>query len=60
MLALKDVAQHNPKGLVPILRDFVLVAFSGNSLGDWEKVSNPETDKRTEKSFRNQRHSDKL
>ena len=45
LLALKDVAQHNPKGLVPILRDFVLVAFSGNSLGDWEKVSNPETDK---------------
>ena len=45
LLALKDLAQHNPKGLVPILRDFVLVAFSGNSLGDWEKVSNPETDK---------------
>ena len=45
LLALKDLAQHNPKGLVPILRDFVLVSLSGNSLGDWEKVSNPETDK---------------
>lgn len=45
LLALKDLAQHNPKGLVPILRDFVLVSLSGNSLDDWEKVSNPETDK---------------
>ena len=45
LLALKDLAQHNPKGLVPILRDFVLVSLSGNSLGDWEKVLNPETDK---------------
>ena len=45
LLALKDLAVHNPKGLVPILRDFVLVALSGNSLDDWQKVSNPETDK---------------
>ena len=45
LLALKDLALHNPEGLVPILRDFVLVALSGNSLDDWQKVSNPETDK---------------
>ena len=51
LLALKDLAQHNPKGLVPILRDFVLVAFSGNSLGDWEKVSNPDSDKGQKSHF---------